>query len=86
MRPKREGRPAIPARVFRYVPAQWDSPGQWIAEREKWNAAQPKILLAGTDAYGVPWSYLAGPLGDRTDLFRARREARLIAFADVDSG
>jgi hypothetical protein len=86
VRHKRDQRPTAPAKYLRYRPEEWPGGwGEWVREREAWNARQPKILLAGDSPAG-PWSYLAGPLGDKTDLMRARREARLTAFTDVDSG
>lgn len=78
MRHKRPPPQRVPVKFRRYRPAEWDSPGAWIREREAWNAAQAPVLYAGRDAYGNPYSYLAGPLGDSTDLARARHEAWLI--------
>jgi len=87
VRRKREHRPRIPARFLRYRPDEWPGgPEQWVREREAWARAQPPIVTTGTDAYGTPWRCVVTPLGDRTDMMRARREARLTAFADVDSG
>lgn len=80
MRRKRDKRPEVPARYRRYVPGQWDSPGQWMREREAWARAQPAIVTTGADAYGTPWRCVVTPLGDSTDLMRARREARLLAY------
>ena len=85
MRRKRDKRPAVPAKYRRYVRGQWDNPGQWVRERETWAKAQPPVVLAGADAYGRPWRCVVTPLGDKTDLIRARREARMIAFADPAS-
>jgi hypothetical protein len=83
VRRKRDQCPTVPARYRRYRPDEWPGGwGEWVREREAWNARQPKILLAGHGP-ACPWSYLAGPLGDSTDLMRARREARLTAYADL---
>jgi hypothetical protein len=85
MRSKKSHVALPPLKYRKYVSGDW--PGgcaQWCAEREEWNAAQEPVLYAGTSpaGAGLSWSYLAGPLGDQVDLFRARREARLMDAGD----
>jgi hypothetical protein len=79
MRAKRARPSPVPAKYRRYWPADWDNWGQWVTEREAWDADQEPVLLAGCDSYGNAYSYQAGPVGDSTDLMRARREARMSA-------
>ena len=77
----------VPARLRRYRPADW--PGGWAefaAEREAWSAAQEPVLIAGQHDDGRMFAYLAGPLGDKTDLIRMRREARGLDIATAYSG
>jgi hypothetical protein len=85
VRRKRDKRPAVPLKYRQYRPHDWPEGGwgQWVREREAWARAQPAIVITGADAYGTPWRCVITPLGDKTDLIRARREARMIAFADV---
>jgi hypothetical protein len=56
MRRKRDRRPAVPVKYRRYVPDEWPEGGwgQWVRERETWNAAQPQALFAGDGPAG-PW-------------------------------
>jgi len=78
MRSKRSHVALPPAKYRKYVSGDW--PGgwrEWVSEREQWNDAQDPVVYAGSSPNGLSWSFTAGPLGDVTDLFRARREARL---------
>ena len=79
MRAKRARPSPVPAKFARFRAADWPSWGQWVTEREAWNEGQDPVLRSGMDAYGNPWAYESGPLGDSTDLMRARREARMTA-------
>jgi hypothetical protein len=73
----------VPQRYKRYRPEDW--PGgwhAWVTEREAWAAEQPPVTISGQRYDGAPYSYLATPLGDFTDLVKARREARMIDFTE----
>jgi hypothetical protein len=82
VRRKRAKPSAVPAKYQCYRPEEW--PGGWgefIEEREEWNAAQEPVIIAGVHHDGRAYAYPAGPLGDFTDLVKARREARLTGTA-----
>lgn len=84
MRSKRPRPSAVPAKYRRYKPSEWPGGhGDWVAAREEWNAAQERVVIAGTRHDGGAYAYEAGPLGDFTDLVRARREARAIDVAQA---
>jgi hypothetical protein len=86
MRSKLTRLPAIPERYKRFNPAQWPGgAGEYISERESWAAAQPPIVIAGSDGSGRSWAYEAGPLGDACDLMKARREARILAYSGIST-
>ena len=82
MRTKRPRLPVIPAKYLKYKSQDWPGgPGQFVAEREAWNEAQPPVLHAGSTPGGLSWAYEAGPLGDLTDCMRVRREVRMLCSA-----
>jgi hypothetical protein len=68
----------VPLRYQDYKPSEWPGGhGDWVAEREEWNAAQEPVTETGIAHDGRSYAIRHGPLGDLTDLLRARREARL---------
>lgn len=79
MRSRVEKPSPVPLRYRRYRAGDgWSSPSDWAVKRQQWAEAQPPVRLDYTDHSGNQRSYLTTPLGDLTDLIRARREARLL--------
>lgn len=79
MRSKREKPSTVPDKFARNKPSEWPGgSGDWVTAREKWNTEQEPVVISGVHHDGRPYSYLAGPLSDRTSLVRARIEARML--------
>jgi hypothetical protein len=83
MRSRLEKPVRVPLKYRRYRAEDWREGGwhQWVTEREAWAKAQPPVIIAGQRHDGTRYAYPATPLGDLTDLIRARREARMLDLA-----
>jgi hypothetical protein len=72
----------VPVKYRRFRSQDWpEGWGEYVEAREAWAAAQSPVVISGTLYNGNPFSYTCGPLGDLTDLIRARREARMLDLA-----
>ncbi|SRR5712691_7131320 len=88
MRSKVEKPATVPLKYRRYKASDWPEGGwgEYVEAREAWNASQEPVTIAGQHHDGRRFAYTAGPLGDLTDLIRARREARLIDITAAYAG